>query len=169
MQFDAVGRELRASEQPAVEAFCAKYAAGAPQLQEVTQAEQESPALSKLPPLLPLSAFAEALPDISWQPEQPAATLYLRDTERVVVQEVETSCTNLGYHLWRDEELGKQGIYAHEEDAKAFAEGLVATLAPRLSIFDLEFVVQAFTAELERAEAERQAAIAEHAARQPKT
>ena len=191
-EFDAIGRELQPSEAPAVEAFRAKYGASA--AQDASSAphapEGEAPLSDKASepfqprphrvtvtqsladfknfPFLPLSAFVEALPARDWKPEQPSVTLYLRDIERVVVQ-VETSTTPLAAHLWRDEELGKQGIYAHEEDAKAFAAGLVASLAPRLSIFDLEFVVQAFTAELERAEAERQAAIAEHASRQTKT
>lgn len=191
-EFNAIGRELLDSELPAVDAFHAKYGTRtSPQSVDVSQASLEEN-MNSLPlndkggfqpkphritvtqsladfkdfPFLPLSAFVEALPDRAWKPEPPV-TLYLRDIERVMVQ-VETSTTPLAAHLWRDEELGKQGIHAHEEDAKAFADGLVATLAPRLSLFDLEYVVKAFSAELERAEAERQAAIAEHAARHPK-
>ncbi len=66
---------------------------------------------------------------------------------------------DLGFGLWRDEQLAEAGIYAANEDSLAFAKRLDETLGQHLSIRNLQHLVGVLTDSLNEAEARRQEAI----------
>lgn len=161
--FSANGRALFPDEIPLVEAFNAKYADQLNPPGPAVTAQACSATRNTVPPLLPLSAFHAALPGLNWRVVQPATALSLRECERVVLQ-FQQANVPLGHQLWREEELGRQGIFTAEEDSRQFAQALVEALGDRLSLCDLEQLAAAFAAKLASAQASRQAAIEAQAA-----
>lgn len=113
-------------------------------------------------PLLDLNQFAKDYPprddgDGCWR-EKESHELFLQPGVRVRLHIDHTP--DIGYGLWRDDKLGEAGIHAADEDSKAFAERLEATLGDHFSIRNLQHLVQVFTDALQTAEASRQASIA---------
>jgi hypothetical protein len=128
------------------------------QAQEQTRAAGQDGSPASSIPLLPLSAFQDAHPALAWTSAQSTAVVPLREGERFVVQ-LEQSGALSGYGPWRNDELANQGIDCCEEDAKSFAQGLLNAINDQLSHYELAHLVATFSAELERREAERQAAL----------
>lgn len=71
---------------------------------------------------------------------------------------------DIGYGIWREEQLGDDGISGAEIDAQAFAEGLYDTLSDHLSIRNLDRLAEVFARERDKARQERDAAVARMAA-----
>lgn len=112
-------------------------------------------------PLLDLNQYTKDHPprdegEGAWR-EKERHELFLHPGVRVrlaIDQSVE-----LGYGLWRDEQLAEAGIFASDADSLAFAQRLNATLGEHLSIRNLQHILEVLGAELATAEARRQAAI----------
>jgi hypothetical protein len=176
MSFDAIGRDLTPAEVRDAKAFAEKYSPGGKLLTRVGvhaeqrrviedvlhSATQTQPSERNEPklPLLPLLAFQEAQAEPSWESRRPPAVLAVRESERFIVQLQEATAPLL-QGPWRTEALAEQGVSACDVDAESFANSLVAAVSDRLSIYQLEYVVTAFSAELARQEAARQKAIAQ--------
>lgn len=117
-------------------------------------------------PLLDLNQFAKDHPprdhgEGAWV-ERERHVLFLRAGTRVRITVDQTQ--DVGYGLWRHEELAQAGIYSGDADSLAFAEQLNATLGQQLSIRNLEHLVQVFARQLATAELERQAVMQKQAA-----
>lgn len=67
---------------------------------------------------------------------------------------------DVGYGLWRDEQLAEKGIFGADHDSRQFAEKLYEAIADDLSIRNLQHLVEVFTLALASEEARRQAALA---------
>jgi hypothetical protein len=162
--FKGEGRKLTSDERVLVDAFNAKYEAlgvkSMPKPPSWLSRPRPQPARAgrRLPPLLPLKAFHDAHPQLTWRPVSPTSVLSIRTGARLVLQFQDT-CVPLGHHLWRDEELMEKGVLAHEADSKDFAEALTRALAPQLSPWNLEHLIAALSAEKARQDAGRDAAI----------
>lgn len=108
--------------------------------------------------LLALPAFVAAHP-----PRAPfvvigdPAAVYLHPFERLILTLERTPDT--GYGLWRSDALGERDICCAAVDSKAFADELVQSLAPHLSIRNLKDLVAATSAELDQRERQRAASI----------
>lgn len=107
--------------------------------------------------LLDLSDFTREHPpqdqgEGAWR-ETARHELHLRPGLRVrlAVDQAE----DIGYGLWRDEELADAGIYASEYDSIAFAQQLSAALVPQLSLQDLQHMVAVLSQALAAEEADR--------------
>lgn len=161
--FSANGRALLPDEIPLVESFNAEYVGALNREDAAALAQTSAQANQDVPPLLPLSAFHDAQTNLCWRALAAPAVLSLREGERLVLQ-FQHANVPLGHQLWREEELGRQGVFAAEEDARQFAQAIVEALGDHLSICDLEHLAAAFAAKLASEHAFRQAAIAEHAA-----
>lgn len=155
-------RKLPPDERVRVDEFNAKYEAlgvkSMPKPPSWLSRPRPSRAGQQLPPLLPLSAFHDAHPQLTWRPTVPASVLAIRTGARVVLH-FEDTYVPLGHHLWRDEELMEKGVLACEADSQDFAETLTQALAPHLSLWDLEHLIAALSTEKARQDAEREAAL----------
>lgn len=112
-------------------------------------------------PLLDLNQFANDYPprdhgEGPWR-ERESHELYLTPATRVRIAVDRTS--DVGYGLWRQEQLAEAGIFACDADSLAFAERLNATLGEHLSIRNLEHIIQVLARQLATSEQERQAAL----------
>lgn len=118
-------------------------------------------------PLLDLNQFAIDHPprdhgEGSWR-ERESHELYLTPATRVRIAVDRTP--DVGYGLWRQDQLAEAGIFACDADSLAFAERLNATLGEHLSIRNLEHIIQVFARQLAASELERHAAIEQAAQR----
>jgi hypothetical protein len=160
--FKGEGRKLTPDERVRVDEFNAKYEAlgvkSMPKPPSWLSRPQPARAGRQLPPLLPLKAFHDAHPQLTWRPTAPASVLSIRTGARLVLQFQDT-CVPLGHHLWRNEELMEKGVLACEADSQDFAETLTQALAPHLSLWNLEHLIAALSAEKARQDAEREVAI----------
>lgn len=105
-------------------------------------------------PLLDLAAFTREHPpqdlgEGAWT-EKARHELFLQPGVRVRV--IVEQAADIGYGLWRDDELAEAGIYAAEKDSIAFAQQLTAALIPQLSLQDLQHLVAALSQALEAEE-----------------
>jgi len=154
------GRRFTPEERVRVDEFNAKYEALGVRPMPKPPSWLSRPRVTRpgreLPPLLPLKAFQDAHPQLSWQPTAQVSVLAIRTDARLVLQFQDT-CVPLGHHLWRDEELMQKGVLACEADSLGFAEELTHALAPHLSPWNLEHLITALTAEQARQTAEREA------------
>jgi hypothetical protein len=98
-------------------------------------------------PLFPLRAYVATTSDSEWRPLN-GFTLYKSPQCRMHVQ-VEQH-VNPAEGLDRDETLAGRNISALVEDSKEFAEALTAQLGEHLSYVELEYVVAALQADLEK-------------------
>jgi hypothetical protein len=101
-------------------------------------------------PLLDLAQFVIDHPprdygDGSWS-ERETHELYLHAGTRVRI--AVDQARDIGYGLWRDEQLGAVGIFASDADSRAFAGRLNATLGQHLSRRNLEHLIEVFGREL---------------------
>lgn len=113
-------------------------------------------------PLLDLNQYAKDHPprdygEGQWR-EKESHELFIHPSLRVRL--AIDQAADIGYGLWRDEQLAEAGIYASDADSQAFAQRLNATLGEHLSIRNLQHIIQVLSAELQAAEARRAEAMA---------
>lgn len=117
-------------------------------------------------PLLDIAQFVKDHPprdygEGQWR-ERESHELFLHPHVRVRL--AIDQAADIGFGLWRDDQLAEAGVYAADEDSLAFAKRLNETLGDHLSIRNLQHLVAVLSAALDEAESRRQAAIARNQA-----
>ena len=109
--------------------------------------------------LQPLEKFAETYGNPTWRPSLEHVLYYdERSRFRLIIEHAtHTKVSDDFAGIWRNEELGKQGISACCEDAKEFAQKLISTMFYQLSPHQMQHVVNALQADLDKWQAERMA------------
>lgn len=93
-----------------------------------------------------IKEFLAQHPPQSFENHGMPAIVYARTDMRLVLQWQQAE---IGYGLWRVDELARKGIDAAALDTKEFASSLVDALVPKLSQVMLEEVVAQFQAKLD--------------------
>lgn len=108
-------------------------------------------------PLLNLASFTHAHPpqDLGEGTWREKARHELHRQPGVRMHITVEQAADLGYGLWRDEELADAGLDAAEYDSIAFAQQLTAVLIPQLSLQNLQHLVAALTQALAAEEGDR--------------
>lgn len=94
-------------------------------------------------------------PREGWR-SKPKVSVHLHPHVRFSIAAQEAG--DIGYGIWREEELGRLGVHGAELDSKAFAKRLMDALGDHLSIRNLEHLLDAVNEQLsERLEMRRYA------------
>ena len=118
-------------------------------------------------PLRPISAFVDANPPREGWRSAESTLVYLHPCRRFRIHAERTA--DVGYGVWRSDELAERGILGAEADSREFAAELVQALAPDLSVRNLRDLVVAFAKELAEMEGRRAARGADTVSASPAT
>lgn len=109
--------------------------------------------------LTPIDKFIDKYPPREPFVQHSVAMVYLHAGSRFQIAYERTG--DIGYGLWRDDELAELGISGAIEDSAAFGKGLIQAIGDQMSLRNLWDLRDALNAEIAEQEASRQRHIAQ--------